>query len=147
MRKIVLFLIVSLCITTQLYAAQSTIKIAEGSACTGDDKSRKQTEAAAMTDAKRCAIESVQTYVTSATEVKNFEVQKDLVAAYANANVTVIEELEKKWYKDSALGDCYKVKIKTEVIPDEKAMKKMPDKALDDPSLPLAVKVWTDKEA
>jgi len=146
MRKIIFFLIVSLCMATQLYAAQSTIKIAEGSACTGDDKSRKQTETAAMADAKRIAIESVQTYVSSSTEVKNFELQKDIVSAYANATVKVIEDLEKGWYKDTAQGDCYKVKIKTEVIPDEKAMKKLPDTALDDPSLPLNVKVWSDKE-
>jgi len=146
MRKIIFFLIFSLCMVTQLYAAQSTIKIAEGSACMGDDKSRKQTETAAMADAKRIAIESVQTYVSSATEVKNFELQKDLISAYANATVKVIEDMEKGWYKDSAQGDCYKIKIKTEVIPDEKAMKKLPDTALDDPSLPLNVKVWSDKE-
>ena len=141
MRKIIFFLIVSLCMATPLYAAQSTIKIAEGSACMGDDKSRKQTETAAMADAKRNAIESVQTYVSSATEVKDFVLQKDLVSAYANATVVVDEELEKGWYKDPAQGDCYKVKVKTQVIPDEKAMKKAKDTALDDPSLPLTVKV------
>jgi hypothetical protein len=58
----------------------------------------------------------------------------------------VIEELGKVWYKDPSLGDCCKVKIKTEVIPDERAMEKAKDTAPDDPSLPLAVKVWTDKE-
>jgi hypothetical protein len=146
MRKILFFIAMSIFLAAQLYAAQSTIKIAEGSACMGDDKSRKQTETAAMAEAKRNAIESVKTYVTSATEVKDFELQKDLVAAYANATVEVIEELGKGWYKDQTLGDCYKVKLKTEVIPDEKAMKKVKDTALDDPSLPLTVKVWTDKE-
>jgi hypothetical protein len=146
MRKILFFVAMSIFLATQLHAAQSTIKIAEGSACMGDDKSRKQTETAAMADAKRNAIESVKTYITSATEVKDFELQKDLVSAYANATVEVIEELGKSWYKDPSLGDCYKVKIKTQVIPDEKAMKKTKDTALDDPSLPLTVKVWTDKE-
>jgi hypothetical protein len=146
MRKILFFVALSIFLAVSVYAAQSTIKIAEGSACMGDDKSRKQTENAAMADAKRSAIESVQTYVSSATEVKDFELQKDLVSAYANATVAVIEELQKGWYKDPAQGDCYKVKLKTEVIPDEKAMKKAKDTALDDPSLPLNVKVWTDKE-
>ena len=146
MRKILFFVALSIFLAAQAIAAQSTIKIAEGSACMGDDKSRKQTETAAMADAKRSAIESVQTYVSSATEVKDFELQKDLVSAYANATVEVIEELGKSWYKDPSLGDCYKVKIKTQVIPDEKAMKKTKDTALDDPSLPLTVKVWTDKE-
>jgi hypothetical protein len=146
MRKILLFVAIIIFLAAPLYAAQSTIKIAEGSACMGDDKSRKQTETAALADAKRNAVESVKTYVSSATEVKDFELQKDLVSAYANATVAVIEALEKGWYKDPAMGDCYKIKIKTEVIPDEKAMKKAgKDAALDDPSLPLAVKVWTDK--
>ncbi len=150
MRKIVYFLIVCLfLIGAPLHAAQSTIKVAEGSACMGDDKSRKQTETLALTEAKRNAVEAVKTYVSSATEVKDFELQKDLVAAYANATVTVIEELEKGWFKDPATGDCYKIKIKTEVVPDEKAMKKAAAKAkdavIDDPSLPLTVKVWTDK--
>ena len=132
-----------------VYAAQSTIKIAEGSACMGDDKSRKQTETAGLADAKRNAVESVKTYVSSATEVKDFELQKDLVSAYANATVEVLETLEKGWYKDPGQGDCYRIKLKAEVIPDEKAMKKAgakaADAALDDPSLPLTVKVWTDK--
>ena len=45
------------------------------------------------------------------------------------------------------MGDCCKIKIKTEVTPDEKAMKKAKaEAALDDPALPLAVKVWTDKQ-
>jgi hypothetical protein len=99
-----------------------------------------------MADAKRNAIESVKTHITSATEVKDFELQKDLVSAYAKATVEVIEELEKAWYKDPSLGDCHRVKIKTEVIPDEKAMKKATDTAPDDPSLPLTVKVWTDRK-
>ena len=149
MRKILLFVAISIILAAPLYAAQSTIKIAEGSACMGDDKSRKQTETAAAAEAKRNAVEAVKTYVSSATEVKDFELQKDLVSAYANATVSVIETLEKSWYKDPAQGDCYKIKLKAEVIPDEKAMKKANEKAsdaaLDDPSLPLAVKVWTDK--
>ncbi|HPC85104.1 MAG TPA: DUF4384 domain-containing protein [Smithellaceae bacterium] len=149
MRRILFVLALLILTAAPVYAAQSTIKIAEGSACMGDDKSRKQTETAALTEAKRNAVESVKTYVSSATEVKDFELQKDLVSAYANATVEVLETLEKSWYKDPAQGDCYKIKLKAEVIPDEKAMKKAgakaSDAALDDPSLPLTVKVWTDK--
>ena len=147
MRKIIFFLIVSLCMATQLYAAQSAIKIVEGSACMGDDKTRKQTETLAMADAKRNAIEQVQTYVSSSTEVQDFELKKDLVTAYADARVEVIEEMGKGWHKDPAQGDCYKVKIKADVIPNEKVMKKVKDTAPDDPTLPLTVKVWSDKVA
>ena len=95
MRRLMFFLIAVIFFVSPLYAAQSTIKIADGTACMGDDKSRKQTEAAALADARRNAVESVKTYVSSATEVKDFELQKDLVSAYANATVAVIEELEK----------------------------------------------------
>lgn len=149
MRKVLFAMVLIILTVAPLYAVQSTIKIAEGSACMGDDKSRKQTENAALIEAKRNAVESVKTYVSSATEVKDFELQKDLVSAYANATVEVLETLEKNWYKDPGQGDCYKIKLKAEVIPDEKAMKKAKenasDAALDDPSLPLTVKVWTDK--
>jgi hypothetical protein len=108
MRKVLFFVAISMLPAASVYAAQSTIKMAEGSACMGDDKSRKQPETAAMADARRNAIESVKTYITSATEVKDFELQKDLVSAYANATVEVIEELGKGWYKDPTLGDCYR---------------------------------------
>lgn len=98
MRKILFVLALLILMAAPVCAAQSTIKIAEGSACMGDDKSRKQTETAALTEAKRNAVESVRTYVSSATEVKDFELQKDLVSAYSNATVEVIETLEKSWY-------------------------------------------------
>lgn len=127
-------------------AAQSTITESEGYACMGEDKSRKQTEQAALADAKRKAIERVSTYVKSETHVKDFELEKDLVSAYANATVKIIQELEKDWYKDATMGDCYKIKIKAEVVPDEKAMEKVAKGSSDDPSAPLNVNVWTDKK-
>ncbi|MBI5893296.1 MAG: DUF4384 domain-containing protein [Deltaproteobacteria bacterium] len=131
-----------------LYAAQSTITESEGYACMGEDKSRKQTEQAAMADAKRKAVESVSTYIKSETHVKDFELQKDLIEAYANASIRIIQEIEKKWYKDESAGDCFKIKIKAEVIPDEKEMEKAAKskQAADDPSAPLNINVWTDKK-
>jgi hypothetical protein len=46
------------------------------------------------------------------------------------------------------MGDCYKVKIKAEVMPDEKAMDMLSKskQTTDDPSAPLQVQVWTDKK-
>lgn len=131
-----------------VHAAQSTITDIEGSACMGDDRSRKQTEQAALTNAKKWAVEFTSTYLKSETEVKDFVVEKDFLAAYANAEVKVIQELEKVWYKDAAAGDCYKVKIKAEVIPDEKAMQKafQAKNVSDNPSAPLKVQLWTDKQ-
>lgn len=79
-----------------LYASQSTITESEGYACMGEDKSRKQTEAVSMADAKRRAMESVSTYIKSETHVKDFELEKDLVSAYANAAVKIIQEIKTK---------------------------------------------------
>ena len=130
------------------YSAQSTITEAEGTACMGDDRSRKQTEQAALTDAKKKAVEFTTTYIKNETEVKNFVVEKDLLAAYANAEVKIIQELDKSWYKDASTGDCCKIKIKAEVVPDVNAMEKLSKNAefSDDPSAPLKVKAWTDKK-
>lgn len=103
-----------------IHAAQSSVIEAEGSACMGDDKSRKQTEQAAMNDAKKKAVEFVSTQIRSETQIKNFELEKDQLSLYANAEVKIIKELDKKWYKDESYGDCYKIRIKAEIIPNAK---------------------------
>jgi hypothetical protein len=135
-------------LTTSLYAAQSTITEVEGTACMGEDRSKKQTEQIAFDDAKRRAVEYTLTYLKSETQVKNYQLEKDLIEAYSNASIKVIQEMEKKWYKDESLGDCFKIKIKAEVIPDEKGMERISNNQQtgDDPSAPLNIRVWTDKK-
>ena len=130
------------------YPAQSTITEAEGYACMGYDKSRKQTEEEAFTNARRIAVESASTYIKSETRVKNFQLEKDLIDAYANASVKTVQELERGWYKDASAGDCFRVKIKAEVVPDEKSMTRLSGakEVTDDPQAPLQVQVWTDKK-
>lgn len=125
MRKLLLLIGLLFLFIRPIYAAQSTVTVSEGTACMGDDKSRKQTEQAAVIDAKKKAVEFVSTHIKSETNVKNFELEKDLLYAYANAEVKIIQELEKAWYKDTSSGDCYRIKIKAEVIPDTKAMGKL----------------------
>jgi len=148
MKKIFLASLLVICISSPLCAAQSTIVDVEGKACMGDDKSRNQTEQAAITDAKRRAVEFTSTFLKTKTEVTDYVVEKDLLAAYANAEVKVIQELEKVWYKDAAAGDCYKVKIKAEVIPDEKAMQKAAQakSVTDNPAAPDAKMEVASKE-
>ncbi|MDD5168799.1 MAG: DUF4384 domain-containing protein [Syntrophales bacterium] len=143
------FLMLSAFAASALYAGQSTITVADGSSCMGDDKSIKQTEGDALINAKRKATEFASTYLKSETRVKDLQVEKDLASAYANANIRIIEEIEKGWYTDPSLGKCYKVKIKAEVIPDDKAMAKLAKggEVMDDPSAPLNVQAWTDKKA
>ncbi|MBI5213734.1 MAG: DUF4384 domain-containing protein [Nitrospirae bacterium] len=142
-----LFIIFAFFVNTA-HSAQSTIAQGEGYACMGEDKSKRQTEQAAEADAKRKAMESASSYIKSETHVKDFELEKDLVSAYANATLKNIRVLEKGWYKDPSSGDCYKVKISAEVVPDEKAMEKVSKskQSADDPSAPLTVQVWTDKK-
>ncbi len=135
-------------LTTSLYAAQSTITEADGTACMGEDRSKKQTENLAFEDAKRKAVEWTLTYLKTETVVNKYELRKDLIEAYSNAAIKIIQEIEKKWYRDESLGDCFKVKIKAEVIPDEKAIENISKtkQMSDDPSAPLSVKVWSDKK-
>jgi hypothetical protein len=149
MLRIIFAVICCFCVFSgNLYAAPSTITEAQGYSCAGDDKSRKQTEAAAMSEAKRTAVENAVAYVKSETKIKDYQLEKDVVEAYSNATVKVIEIKERNWYKDERSGDCYKLKIKAEIIPDEKAMNTLAANpaTADDPSLPLSVKVWTDKK-
>ena len=129
------------------HAAQSTITESEGYACQGEDKSRKQTEQAALVDARKKATEFVASHIKSETRLNNNELEKDIVEAYANAEVKVVKELEKAWYKDPSLGECYKVKITAEIIPDPKPMAIVAadTQASDSPQAPLKVKTWTDK--
>ncbi|BCB96029.1 hypothetical protein JZK55_09510 [Dissulfurispira thermophila] len=129
------------------YSAQSTITESEGYACMGEDRTKRQTEETAFQDAKRKAVEQVSTYIQSETQVKDFELQKDIVNAYTNAKVRIIESHAKWDNEPPRIGDCYKIKIKAEVIPNEDTMKKISQsKEFDDPSAPLKVQVWTDKK-
>lgn len=130
------------------HAAQSAITEAEGYSCLGVDKSRRQAEAEAQAEAKRRAVENARTHVTSTTTVKDAAIERDLIEAYARASVTVVRELERQWYRDPATGDCVRVRIQAEVIPEEGALARLGGKEpLDNPLAPLNVKVWTDRKA
>ena len=126
----------------------SVILEAEGHACMGEDKSRKETRELAMAETKRKAAEMALTHIKSETEVKNAIVSSDIINAYAQAKVSVIEEMEKGWFKTEYAGECYKVRIKVEVTPDPDSLRKVVKEItlLDNPNAPLTVKLWTDKK-
>jgi len=149
MQRIVLFIALLLLSATPLLASQSVILDTDGYACMGDDKSRKQTEDVAFKDAKRKASESATTYIQAETHLKDAVLEKDILSAYTNSQVKVIQEFLKEWHQEGSLGDCYRVKLKVEVIPDEQSMKKTAkkksDELIDNPAAPLSVKVWSDK--
>lgn len=150
MKQLILSFAITCLMSSAIHAGQSIITEGEGYACMGDDKSRKSTETTAVADAKRKATESATTHIQSETHVKDAILEKDLISAYANAQVKVLQELMKEWYKEQSLGDCYRVKLKVEVIPDEKSIVgnaiKNQELLESDPSAPLSIKVWTDKK-
>jgi hypothetical protein len=148
MKRLYIPFLLILFMPSHLHASQSTIVEVEGQACMGYDKSRKQTEDEALTHAKKKAVEHAATYIKSESRVKDFELEKDLVEAYSNATVKVIQEVGRSWVKDASLGDCCQVKIKAEVIPDNEAMDRISKGKgqIDDPSAPLNVQLWTDKK-
>ena len=125
------------------YGSDSVILEVEGHSCMGDERSRKETRRAAITETKRKAAEMALTHIQSQTTVKNYTVSSDIVDAYAQASVQIIEELESGWFKDQFAGECYRTRLKVEVIP-EKPVKK--DTLLDEPDAPLTVKLWTDRK-
>ena len=145
MKKIIL-LFVCLCFSFEVTAGQSTIQVAEGMACMGYDKSRKQTETEAVANAKRNASEFGSTTLKTQTDVVDFELQKDLVQAFSEATVKMIKEISASWYEEHSLGACYKVTIQAEIIPNEVVMKEVEKKTKDDPTAPLNVSIWTNEQ-
>jgi hypothetical protein len=147
MLRIPVSVLLCLFVAVEAYSGQSTIIEAQGYACMGMDKSRQQTEQAATAEAKRNAASLAVTYVKSETRVKDFQVEEDMLNAYSRAAVTVLETLENKWVKDELAGECFRARIKAEVIPDEKAMKDAAgSKSLsEDPGLPLQVSLSLGK--
>jgi hypothetical protein len=148
-RRFLCFLLIWF-VASSLHASQSAIIETDGMVCMGYDKSRKQTEEEALASAKRKAVEHAATYIKSETRLKDFDLEKDLIEAYSNATVKVVEEIGRSWYRDASLGDCCRVRIKAEVIPDEQAMERISKGKgpfPDDPTAPLNVQLWTDKKA
>ncbi len=150
-KKALIFLflpwILALLIISNLHASQSIVVEVDGFACMGYDKSRKQTEEEALANAKKKAVEHTSTYVKSESRVKDFELERDLVEAYSNATVKVIDELSRAWHRDVALGDCCQIRVKAEVVPDNEAMERISKGKVssEDPTAPLNVQLWTDR--
>jgi hypothetical protein len=126
-------------------AQQSSITEADGYSCMGIDYSKKQTEQLALQDAKRQAVEFSKSYIESTTEMENFNLKRDLVTAFAQAEVKVVDIIESAW-DDPSSGDCYRIKIQAEVIPVAKDYNRVAAEARfsEDPSAPLSVKLWTN---
>ncbi len=138
--SITLFILV-----TGLFAAQSVIIEATGTASMGDTKSKKETMDEAKANAKRNASENASTFISSETTVRDYVTEKDLLEAFSQAVVKVLEELKGEWFKDEMMGESYKITLKVEVTPKEIASKPGKGDMIDSPTAPLTVKLWTDK--
>ncbi len=131
---------------------QSSIILAvEGVACMGQTRSREDTKREAIAVAKRKAAEDVVTYISSETKVESGVLTSDLLNAYAKAEVRIIQQKDDGWFKETSgayADECYRIRIKAEVIPDSEIAEKVSaNKAfLEDPRAPLTVHLWTDKD-
>ncbi len=144
--KPILSVVIFCFIASTAFGQQSSITEAEGASCMGDDKSRKETENAALQDAKRLAIEFSKTHIESETVVENYELKSDLVAAFAKADVKVLDIVNKEW-DDPATGDCVLIRIRAEVVPSNAAMQAInTNQMMTDPRAPLNVKLWTNAD-
>lgn len=93
---ILISIFILLALDGDILAGQSAIVTAEGYSCLGVDKSRRETEKEARAEAKRNAVENALTLIRSATQIKDLQVEKDLIEAYAHGKVTVLEEIKEK---------------------------------------------------
>ena len=84
---------------------------AEGSACMGDDKSRKQTEEVARNEAKRRAAEQAATQVRAQSRVSIGTLEEDVIKIIATGKVRVLDVLASTWDKEG----CYTYRIRAEV--------------------------------
>ncbi len=148
MKQLFVLLALTCLMPTTLHAGQSIITESEGFACMGEGSLPNDTEVAALTDAKSKAVKAVVSYIQSGLGLKNTMLVGDLLTAYNNAQVKVLQELMDEWYKGQGSSNCYRVKLKVEVVPDEKVIVRKNlnrDLLENDPSCPLAIKIWMNK--
>jgi hypothetical protein len=139
------YVYISICIlSSSLFAAQSVIVAAIGTASMGDTKSKKETMAEAKANALRNASENAGTFIASETKIKNYMVESDLVEAFSKADVKILSETG-EWFKDESLGDSYKLTIQAEVTPKDMPQKPGTSDMSEDPNAPLKIKMWADK--
>lgn len=142
------------------FAGESMIVEETGQSCMVEEKKStktdKQTIFDAKTDAKRNGASRVATRIKSTTsadivEVKDanqanaYKIAQVVQSAYVNADVKELAELKGEWFDDADAGRCYRVSLRMEVIPKADALEVAGSAMLEDPTLPLNVRIWTDR--
>lgn len=123
---------------------RSTIVEADGYAYLSEDKMIKDIRQEALTNAKRNALESAQTYIQSLSKVENFQLAYDLIITGTEGFVNILESKDHGITTDNR----YRYWIKAEVEYALKAPENKSDLAADlakDENAPLTVYVWTEK--
>jgi len=143
-------------------SGESMIVEETGQACVVEDKNPaktdKQTILDAKTDAKRNAAARVATRIKSAisadiVEVNNagqanaYKIAQVVQSAYVNADVKELAELKSEWFidVDAGAGRCHRVALRVEVTPKAETLETAGSALLEDPTLPLNVRIWTDR--
>jgi len=142
MKNIFALLIVT--ITLLVFAGQSVVIEVSGTSSMGDSKSRRETIDEAKANALKTASENASTFVSSETTIRDYITEKDLVEAFSQAVIRVLEEIQGEWFKDELMGDSYKITLKVEVTPKDVTVKQEKGDMMDSPSAPLTVKLWTE---
>jgi len=130
---------------------RSSIHEVDGYAYLSETMTLEQVRNAAITTAKRQAVERAKTYIESNTTVENFEVTQDRIKGQSHGTVTILE------MKDLGVVDNtrYHVWIKAEVeygikpadMADTGSQSDKRSATHLEPQAPLAVRVWTTQKA
>lgn len=82
--------------TYSIALCESQTIISTGKFVMGDNDSKADAKKLALLEAKRLALEEAGTYLTSSTEVKNFQLTNDEISSLAAGTVSV-KVIEEKW--------------------------------------------------
>ncbi len=137
-------LLISVLVLSDVCADQSIITEVEGYSCTGKKKLTKKAQKAALENSKKKAREYALSYIKGDKP----GLEEHVIEAYSRAHIKILHSKDLGWYKEKKSGNCFKVSILAEVIPDKKAMERVTaDTQLpENPAGPLHIQFWTDKK-
>lgn len=149
------WLAVVLCVAPSLAEQRRTLDPVRGQGCYtyGDDDTPAKAKKAALALARQRAVESYRVYVQSATTVKNFQLEDDLIQS-VSAAMLQDEQIEKQDQKDRDICVTITAKInpaKMEELIQQRIKAKDLAQAAQAPLLTagsaFGVRVWTNKQA
>jgi serine/threonine protein kinase len=127
---------------TQDDEKRSAIVEANGFALVSKEKTIKELQQEAFTDARRQAVESARTYIQQLTNVRGIKITFNVAQIHGQVELKILEQ------KDFGIeeGKHYHVWIKAEVQYKLGKPTEALSIALFEPEAPLTVKVWTNKK-